>query len=933
VSTERLRRTIGSVHARRLGERALEAGLVTAEQLAEALAALEGGGASLQQILLERGWVARADFARLEQDLVGDDLARLTAQRLTPPPPEAIAVEGDATRQLAEFLLVERIGQGGAAEVLKAWDRSLGRWVAIKRPLTAFDTSAARERFQREALAVARLSHPHIVPVFRVGEADGRPYLVMPYIEGTTLAHRPPASIRAALEVMRTAALAVQHAHQQGVVHRDLKPGNIILDKDGRVFILDFGLGYLLAQETPRITQPGDVMGTPAYMSPEQARGDAAARAPGTDVYGLGATLYFLLTGRAPFEGESFAELVGKVIRDEPVAPRRLRPDLPRDVQTVLLKAMDKDPRRRYASAGDLAEDLRRVLETEAINARSISLPARVVRRVRRHAVASLAAAATLAVVVVVAVAWRRLHNERSAAADAIRETARMSLQTALRLRRAGDYAGMLQTLPQLTSAYERAVARVPRMAEADYLMGRMYRALMQDQRALGFQERALGKDPGYVPALYERALLRSKLYGKDFTRGYKLADRLKAAAVSSTSVRASAPPERSDIEGQNPQLAPARELVMADLGRLQALRPGSTDALAASGIQAYYEWRLDDARRELQKVVARDPDRDEGWEYLGLVAVRDRRLEDAERAFGDGLARDRGYLPYLERRCRVRIDRRDFAGAIADGSQLSAIQPDNVEGLACRATARALLAEEHAHQDRDSTAEFAAASADCQQAVRAAPERMDPWLACGIVRRLIASSRGRAGEDPGPEFAAAEDMFSRALAIDPGHPSPWRGRGRTRSLRALHAIEHGGDPGDDLRAADADLTEAIRRDPRGWLGWCWRGELAAQRAHHRAEHGQTADDDFAAADDDFAESLRLRPSDEALAGRGRMRAWSGRARARAGGDPLPSWSAAEEDLAAAIARNGGAAAYREWRETLRAERAAWLRSRHRAGH
>jgi hypothetical protein len=318
-------------------------------------------------------------------------------------PPEAAAAAADPQRALAEFVLVTPLGQGGTAEVWKAWDRRLDRWVALKICMVMADSASARERFEREALAVARLSHPGIVQVFQVGTDRGRSYLVMPYIDGRTLegAELPP---RRAIEVMHAVALAVEHAHAQGVVHRDLKPGNILVDRDGGVRVLDFGLAFLREQASQRLTRPGEVLGTASYMAPEQARGDPEAHETAIDVYGLGATFYFLVTGRAPFVGDRLAAVLAKVVNAELVAPSRVRPELDPRIDAVVLRAMDKDPRRRYPTAAAFAEDLQRILDDRAVEPARAAPPAGAgAGLVRRHASMAVAAAAALAGAAVIA--------------------------------------------------------------------------------------------------------------------------------------------------------------------------------------------------------------------------------------------------------------------------------------------------------------------------------------------------------------------------------------------------------------------------------------------------------------------------------------------------------------------------------------------------
>jgi serine/threonine-protein kinase len=291
------------------------------------------------------------------------------------------------------------LGRGGMGIVYKARDLRLGRRVALKMLLAgAYAGSEERERFLREAEAVAGLRHANIVQVHGAGDHDGRPYFTMEYVECGSLAQRllgTPQPARQAAVLLATLAEAVQVAHQGGIVHRDLKPANILLTADGTPKIADFGLARHF-DRGPALTRSGARVGTPSYMAPEQAVGQARAIGPAADIYALGALLYEMLTGRPPFRGETVAETERQVIAEEPVAPSRLSPKVPRDLETICLKCLHKDPQRRYATAAALAEDLHRFQRAEPIAARPAGLLERAGKRVRRHPTSSALLAASL---------------------------------------------------------------------------------------------------------------------------------------------------------------------------------------------------------------------------------------------------------------------------------------------------------------------------------------------------------------------------------------------------------------------------------------------------------------------------------------------------------------------------------------------------------
>jgi len=286
------------------------------------------------------------------------------------------------------YELLEPIGRGGMGEVVLARQRGLGRIVALKRIRSGADASPnERARFQAEAAAVARLHHSNIVQIFDVGQLEGEPYLTMEFVPGGSLADRlagGPLPAKDAARLLEPLARALQHAHEAGIIHRDLKPANILIDDDGTPKLADFGLAKRLdASSGP--TRSGALLGTPSYMAPEQAEGRTQAIGPGTDVYALGAILFECLTGRPPFQAPTPLETLDQVRSCEPPPPSRLQPGVPKDLQTICLSCLAKEPNRRYASAQALAEDLGRFLRGEPIHARPVGRLARVFKWARRR--------------------------------------------------------------------------------------------------------------------------------------------------------------------------------------------------------------------------------------------------------------------------------------------------------------------------------------------------------------------------------------------------------------------------------------------------------------------------------------------------------------------------------------------------------------------
>jgi serine/threonine-protein kinase len=295
---------------------------------------------------------------------------------------------GDAAspspRLFGDYELLGELARGGMGVVYRARQVSLGRVVALKMILSGqFASEAEIRRFRVEAEAAAHLDHPNIVPIFEVGRHRGHAFFSMRLITGGNLSRhldRYLSDPEATARMMATVARTIDHAHCQGMVHRDLKPSNILIDESGQPLIADFGL-VKRAGDGSSLTSSGVLLGTPAYMAPEQASGNEAA--PAADIYSLGAMLYQCLTGRAPFRGATVAETLAQVLDHDPVPPRKIRPSVPRELEYICLKCLEKDPAKRYHSAAALAADLERFLQGEEVHVGQISLARRLSRWAR----------------------------------------------------------------------------------------------------------------------------------------------------------------------------------------------------------------------------------------------------------------------------------------------------------------------------------------------------------------------------------------------------------------------------------------------------------------------------------------------------------------------------------------------------------------------
>jgi serine/threonine protein kinase/Flp pilus assembly protein TadD len=319
---------------------------------------------------------------------------------VVPPSKKKATCAAELLGELGDYELLGEVGRGGQGVVFRARQKSLNRTVALKViSLGQWASKTHLKRFRLEAEAAARLEHPGIVPIHEVGERDGQCYFSMKFVEGGQLdevVRRAPMSIRQAAELIAKVARTVNYAHEHGILHRDIKPGNILLDVKGEPHLTDFGLARLVESESS-VTHTLEVLGTPSYMAPEQAVGNNAAISSVTDVYGLGAVLYQLLTGQPPFAGGTTYETIKLLLETEPRQPRQLNPKIDRDLSTICLKCLEKDPKRRCSSALALAEDLERWLKHEPIQARRTGIFARGRKWLRRNPTSALLAASLMA--------------------------------------------------------------------------------------------------------------------------------------------------------------------------------------------------------------------------------------------------------------------------------------------------------------------------------------------------------------------------------------------------------------------------------------------------------------------------------------------------------------------------------------------------------
>jgi serine/threonine-protein kinase len=602
--------------------------------------------------------------------------------------------------------------------------------------------------------------------------------------------------------------------------------------------------------------------------------------------------LYEGLTGHRPFDGETALEIYEHIVHEEPMSPRKRNPRLSADLETVTQKALEKLPDARYANAREFAEDLDRCLRDEPIRTRPVGVVRKSWKKVRKNPLPYALATGMgliLAVAVVLALHGR---TERRESLLAFRDQARLALDAALALRRAGANAKMREFLPPLEEAYRKAADRAPELAEVDYLIGRMHRALIEDDRALDYQEAALRKDPLYGPALYERAVLT-------FKKGVQELERSSEGAEEGGRPK--------------PENAGLQESMLRDCSTLLA-RPqdGLTAAnlLVVRGLLAYGRGQVTEARALLEEAARADPLLDEVWLILGRTVrlgtapgfeERERKYRTEEESYTQGLLRDQGFVPYLFRRGQLRMSRGHY----------------------------------FAEHGRDPSPDFAAAEKDLSQALEKDPSSADIRLRRASCRMFRGVYERPPVSEPLEEFRLAEADLQEILSHPAAKPMPeaWRSLAGIRFHRGRYLLSQGRDPLPDFTSSQAGFEKSLqisKGDQDIGAAHANLGQLFATWATHYWKTSRDPVDLFKKAEDHFAAAAKLQLKDPWHL---RLRATGLVSRAEyresQSEDPFADYALAEDDLGRAIGmQKDFTSAWRE-RAQLRFGRAAAWEKRH----
>ena len=673
------------------------------------------------------------------------------------------------------------LGTGGMGRVFRAHDPVLGRFVAIK--LLHSTTPEMAERFAREARLQARVDHPNVCKVYEVGEVDGLPYIAMQLVTGTSLAHLAGGlSAEEKVLLVRKVADAVQAAHRVGLVHRDLKPANVMVEtaEDGGLHpcVVDFGLVREIGSEG--LTVSHAAVGTPSYMAPEQAA-DAAHADRRADVYGLGATLYTLLAGRPPFVGGTPLEVLRQVLDTEPPPLRKLAPHLPADLETIVMRCLEKDPGRRYDSARALSDDLGRYLEGDPVEARPPSIVYRVRKRARKHrALVALGAVALLATLALAGLWWQAVRTAAARAELAERFGRRVAEAESVLWKEQSlelhDIRPARARLRKELAAIEAEMSRRGRAAlgPGHQALGRGYVALLDPRRARAHLEaaRAAGWDTPEVA--FGLGLALGELYRSELER----VERLPAGALR----------EDARARAQRDLRDPAVAALKASGGG-----PGVAPDLLA-GLLALHEDRTDEAVTHARAAAAAVP-----WLYEARVLEGDAELRSSllRRRRGDHEgARAASVQAEAAFRAAARVAESDFRPRLG----------------VCRTLSGRLHAEVWDRSAGEESTREAGVKA-CGECLVVDPDSADALLHLADVHGSWADFQVSRRQDPATAIAATVSASERAIALDPADTrAPARLAGALWT-RAKHELIHGVDPRPSFARAAEVLSAALKLD------------------------------------------------------------------------------------------------------------------------
>ncbi|MFH1227324.1 MAG: tetratricopeptide repeat protein [Planctomycetota bacterium] len=701
--------------------------------------------------------------------------------------------------QFGKYTVEKKLGQGGMGAVYLALDPDLNRRVALK-VITSTDPELI-ERFQREASAVAKLKHPNIVQVYEAGVINKQHYFTMDYIEGVSLEKLISSSKRPNMKnmvvIIRQMASALDYAHSRKVVHRDIKPANIMIDKSGRAYLTDFGLAKQLTGLDRSLTMTGTAVGTPNYMSPEQAMGRKDEIDPRSDIFSLGATLYHCLTGRLAFSGNEIYEVLNNVINNEPPSPSSVIKIIPKDLETICLKCLEKEKTKRYQSAAEIERDIKRYLEGGAITAKRTSRVTKLWIKAAKNKVASLAIAGAIVVLAVVVISLlvsssnkrqliARYRQEAQQVFDKDQFDQARAICNKLLVLSPGDEAikGILKKCDKIIKAQEAKKQQEETQAKA--VADKAQRALDLRVEAKAILDRANGAPtPDQKIQFAQDALKIDSTYGDAYqVIGYAYMDKRDSdkayeyftKAIKTTPTLAYSYYERAVITAF---IRDKLEEAIPDFEMVLKYDPGSHIGYFAKGQLEYYQKRYDDALVSFNKAIELYADYAEAYNNRATTYFIKGQLDNAIADYSEAIRINQNYATSYNNRAIAYNDKGEFDRAIADCDKALSLNPQFASAYHTRGNSY------NGKNDSDK------AIADYSQAIKLSPEESRPYF-----------NRGNTYHSQGELDKAIAD-FSQAVRLDPRYMKAYYERGNIYR------------EGKQLDKAIADFNEVIRLDSK----------------------------------------------------------------------------------------------------------------------
>lgn len=800
---------------------------------------------------------------------------------------------------VGKFLLVELIGKGGFGQVYKAFDLELERIIALK--ILTPHGEVDIERTRLEAQLAARLQVEGIPRIFETAVINETTYIAMEYIDG-----RPTSELKLTrdetLKACKEVALALHSAHAQGIVHRDIKPSNIIVDKNRRAWLADFGIAKVTTAESG-LTKTGDIVGTPHFMSPEQAGGRHREVDARSDIFSLGATLYYLLSGSFPFTGKNVFEMMRAVMMEDPPPLTSIDHTIPAELDAIVGKAMQKENRKRYNSAKEFADDIDRYLNGEPVRARRTGIVGKITSRARKNRnVLALSSALVLVLAIAGGLSFYagKSREEAKETADeakrkeeeALRakrelinvfvDTMRKAILEAVESRRTGTTLEQLRRIPSRTvDLYNRIQEQGVRDSLVHHLLGRLYRLIDDDAAAIEQQELALALEPNLAAATAELVHIDLKRYSNELSKardGLIHIESQNLFGPNGTAKMGTTIPEPTNQElgSFQPKLLKMRESAAARARiALQGLAPRSTEQTLMTAVVLFLEEKFAESLKYGDLVLSKEPFNEDAALLKAAILEKSGKLREAIESLTNSL-RPHEMNPALLRKRADSVRSLFFSG----GSEPQVIRANLLLGID-----------------------------DLTKLIKFADKISSIWRFRARLRYLLTKLNPTIGTVNESDLSGALEDARMAVALDPNDPEAWRIQGTIQSILGSYNYDQGRDGEHLYSTAIESLVNATKLAPEDSGAWSEFGSVLSEYGTYSAHFGKNPSRLYTDAVDCYDKSLRINARDS-LAWRGRgncLNQW-GEFEMSCGDDPIAKFVSAIEnyDTALTLGRSGG---------------------------